>query len=747
MARASSPLRCLCLCALAAAQLARGEPDYGTTVVALDDEPEERAEERAGSEVRKKDLDRRLPRSAPDALRYEPGVFVQQSAHGQGSAFLRGMTGQQTLMLFDGIRLNNSTYRQGPNQYFFTLDSRTIRSIEVERGGASTRWGSDALGGVIVAHPLEPLRVKQGFAAEPRLFARGATADEELGGRVQVDLAGASASGMQVGLLAGFGARRVGLLHGPAVQNPNSSTDAGALPWVPRYQEYDSTLPFDQQRPLRTQLGTGFQERTADGRLAVRLSESQELTLAGYLYHQLDAPRTDQCPPPTAPYDQCLTYEQQYRHLAYAAWSGSFDGPLQRARVTLSWQEQHERRRLDLTAANLVGHGTDDVETFGLSAVAHGRRRGIGPGVTARLSAGADNYVDWLRSRAEHTYTDTLDTVVESRGQYLDGSTYVYGGAFGELAVELAELLWLRGGARLAWAAARADGDPASGTLPIDRAWVVPVGHVGLELAPASPLRVLVNYDHSFRAPNLDDLSSRQQTGPGFQFENAALRPERAHTFELGARLRTTWLVADAWVFETLLADAVLRVSKDVADCPANTPACQGSWSRFQLQNAPSRSELRGAEAAARLSLPYRVAARATVSYVWSEGPRVGSLSQGVYGVTVGERVPLSKTPPLNGSAELSWSHELGVGAGVALQWAAAQHRLALADYSDGRIPKYGTPGFAVVHLRASYRLGRKVSVAAVVENLFDTPYRFHGSSVNGAGRGVLLQLELGRLF
>ena len=106
-------------------------------------------EERSLTTVTREDLDRRQVRSSPDALRYEAGVFVQQTAHGQGSAFIRGLTGQQTLLLFDGIRLNNSTYRQGPNQYFFTLDSQTIQSIQVLRGGGSTRGGSDALGGVV----------------------------------------------------------------------------------------------------------------------------------------------------------------------------------------------------------------------------------------------------------------------------------------------------------------------------------------------------------------------------------------------------------------------------------------------------------------------------------------------------------------------------------------------------------------------------------------------------------------------
>src|SRR5690606_11798001 len=54
--------------------------------------------ERAASVVTRRDLEERLPRSAPDALRFEPGVYVQQTAHGQGSPYVRGLTGQQTVM-------------------------------------------------------------------------------------------------------------------------------------------------------------------------------------------------------------------------------------------------------------------------------------------------------------------------------------------------------------------------------------------------------------------------------------------------------------------------------------------------------------------------------------------------------------------------------------------------------------------------------------------------------------------------
>src|SRR5688500_8299241 len=88
------------------AGVARGD-DEGEEIIILDAAPA-LLEGRATSTVTRADLDERQPRSAPDALRWEPGVYVQQTAAAQGSAYLRGRTGQQTLLLFDGVRLNNS---------------------------------------------------------------------------------------------------------------------------------------------------------------------------------------------------------------------------------------------------------------------------------------------------------------------------------------------------------------------------------------------------------------------------------------------------------------------------------------------------------------------------------------------------------------------------------------------------------------------------------------------------------------
>src|SRR5690606_19509544 len=142
---------------------------------------------------------------------FEPGVYVQQTAHGQGSPYVRGLTGQQTVMMFDGIRLNNSTFRYGPNQYFFTIDSRTVQKLEVLRGAASTRYGSDAMGGALLATPIDPALETgaRSWYARSKAMLRSGTADGELGGRAQLDVGYKG----KVGLFGGVGYRDVGLLR------------------------------------------------------------------------------------------------------------------------------------------------------------------------------------------------------------------------------------------------------------------------------------------------------------------------------------------------------------------------------------------------------------------------------------------------------------------------------------------------------------------------------------------------------
>ena len=55
---------------------------------------------------------------------------VQKTAQWQGTVFMRGFTGFRTLMLFDGIRVNNSIFRSGPNEWPALIDPYLIGSME-----------------------------------------------------------------------------------------------------------------------------------------------------------------------------------------------------------------------------------------------------------------------------------------------------------------------------------------------------------------------------------------------------------------------------------------------------------------------------------------------------------------------------------------------------------------------------------------------------------------------------------------
>jgi len=672
--------------------------------------------------VSRRELEERLPRSAPDALRYEPGVSIQQTAHAQASPYVRGLTGQQLVYLFDGVRLNNGIYRQGPNQYFFTVDVLSLDHLEVERGSASVRYGSDAMGGAIRAVPRSgapsPDRDASGLWASPRVMGRYASQDSLLGGRVESGFGYAN----KLRALVGGGYRDADRLKsGGVVKNPGAP-----VPWVPRF-ESDG----------KTQLGTGFRDATFDGRIEYALNRKVEAIAAVYGYRQFDAPRTDQCPPREAPENECLQFDHEDRTLGYFALRGDVSRAVQDLDLRISLQGYDEEVRRSRPTSYVEQRWANRVITEGvaISARTASWPQGTWSGF---LTYGADAYADRVRARAEQTFTDIDLTYELSRGAYLDGSRYLTSGAFAQLTLVREAWLELRGGGRLAHAGARAPSDPESGTLAVDQRHTAVVGQAGTTLHATDAIDLSLNYDQGFRAPNLDDLTARQQVGPGFQFENASLDPERAHTIELGLAARFPWLSADIWAFGTQLRGAISRTLRSAEDCPPETPACPGSRVHYQLVNARGLSYIAGTEGGVTLFLPRDVTLRGVASYAIGDGPVVPD-------GTARARGPLSRVPPLNGSVELRYRHlASGAYAASALRWADQQDRLSRIDQSDARIPPGGTPGYVVVDLRAGFRFRGHMLLSLSFDNVFDAAYRVHGSSINGPGRGVSAGLSIG---
>jgi len=97
-----------------------------------------------------------------DAIRSLPGVIVNQNGPlgGQASVRIRGASADQTLVLVDGVTVNDPA-RPGADFDFSNLDPNDIERIEVLRGPQSTLYGSQAIGGVV---NIITKRAKEPFA-------------------------------------------------------------------------------------------------------------------------------------------------------------------------------------------------------------------------------------------------------------------------------------------------------------------------------------------------------------------------------------------------------------------------------------------------------------------------------------------------------------------------------------------------------------------------------------------------------
>ncbi len=104
------------------------------------------------SVVSKADLDNAPFRDVTDALKDVPGVVITGGGASQDIS-IRGMAPQYTLMMVDGKRQNSRQTR--PNSDGSGIEQgwipplAAIDRIEVVRGPMSSRYGSDAMGGVI----------------------------------------------------------------------------------------------------------------------------------------------------------------------------------------------------------------------------------------------------------------------------------------------------------------------------------------------------------------------------------------------------------------------------------------------------------------------------------------------------------------------------------------------------------------------------------------------------------------------
>jgi vitamin B12 transporter len=128
---------------------AQGSETLETLVITADRMPQTPADTLTPvSLITREDIERLQPRSMAELLERTPGIVLARDggAGQKTSLFLRGTESDHTLVLLNGVRVNEPT--SGTARFYF-IDPALVERIEVIRGPRSSLYGASALGGVI----------------------------------------------------------------------------------------------------------------------------------------------------------------------------------------------------------------------------------------------------------------------------------------------------------------------------------------------------------------------------------------------------------------------------------------------------------------------------------------------------------------------------------------------------------------------------------------------------------------------
>ena len=635
-------------------------------------------------------------RSLPNSLAREPSVLLQKTSPGQSSPFIRGFTGYQTLWLVDGIRLNNSVWRSGPNQYSSTVDQFAVEKLELVRGPGSVLWGSDAVGGTINALS-RPASAADGWRGG--YAVRWASAERSLFNRLEME-------GGQEGewaVRAGVTDKRFG-----TIRAGNGSGD------------------------LR---GTDFDERDYDARFDAPLDDGLDLTLGFQSVRQDDVPRTHRTVKSVSFHSTTVGSElrrdlDQKRDLAYARLS--FEGQnsfYDSGQLTTSYQRTREAQERERTGGRF-DRRSFDVQTLGFQFdLASDTDAGL-------LTYGIDYYRDEVDSFRKD-YVDGVSTGDQIQGNIGDDSKYDRLGVFVQDEFSHGDHDTTLG---LRWTYARArsnrvdnpnvDGsDPATpgNILTVDESWTNLVASARTLRHLSEDSALYAGVSQGFRAPNLSDLTSDLEDS-GVEQPTPNLDPEYFVSLEVGAKAEKDQWSGDVALYYTWIRDLI--VQSPTGEVVDGTPV--------QQKDNVGDGYVRGVEVRGERRFGDHWSAYAVGS--WQDG-RVDQFRPNGNKT----RRPITRLMPLTGTvgvryqADAPANRDVGWWVESDVLMADKADQLAFRDETDTeRIPPGGTPGYGVLGVRGGVPLGESSLLTLAVENVFDKDYRVHGSGQNEPGRNLV---------
>jgi hemoglobin/transferrin/lactoferrin receptor protein len=445
-----------------------------------------------------------------DVLVQESGFFISPGTNGGGSVIVRGLASRQVLVMIDGVKLNNSTWRtfSDVKEHFNLIDPSEIERIEIVRGLVSV-LGSEALGGVvnIITKKGPDVAKRFGFT----LNTRYSSADQGKAAALQVH-----GQGEGYRYIAGLsGVNTSDLTGGGGVEQANTA-----------YERRAGHAHFDYFPSTEKTLSFGY-------RAFERTNKYLTFTLSPFIADaDVDPMRM-----------QMATL--RYDDVTGRGWQDSLA-------VVASWNRQDDGRNFVISTP-LIHSFYDNSDTMLGLNVELGKFLG-----SHHIIYGVDHTREKIASSTV-SYLGTARVPVGGRGDYLDGGEYDATALYLNDQFKLTRWFTITAGARYGRYVSR-----GSETLPgighfdakSKRSNVTSSLNVVYHATPT--LNFVGNYVRGYRPPNMHDMTSGASNGLFAFVPTTALAPERMNSIEAGVKYDSGRVSGSAYYFDNELSNLLV---------------------------------------------------------------------------------------------------------------------------------------------------------------------------------------------
>ncbi len=507
--------------------------------------------------IEREKLNEVASRNLVEALQHE-GIWMQKTNQGGGSPFIRGLTGNQVLIVKDGIRLNNSIYRYGPNQYLSLQSLFEPGQIEVIRGSGAVQYGSDAIGGVIHLISSNPV-TGAGQTFSGNVYTQWASSGVEKLANAGIRFSKNKFGLSMRGALAGYGDLQGGKKTGKQIP---SGYDEGSADLKARWENPAGAWDLSWSATRQTQVPV-----------------YHKVVLEGFQRNQSD---------------------QLSHHLAFLRNKYEFGGSrfFKQIETTLSWQKLSEQRSLQKKTTDPVRKEEDIAGVWGFSSQLE-----LSPSNNTSGILGVDLYRDKVNSTAG------LETTVPGspalRGLYPDGATYMNAGFFNDWNFD-----WESWDLALGWRYniyQLKTNEASLGEVVLKPSALV--WHLALGRTMGAH-RIFIHADKTFRAPNIDDAGTLGIVDFRYEVPNYELSPEKGLHLGAGHRWVSKSLQLETSLFYLKLHDLITRTA-------ISGDSIQG-YPVFIKKNA-DRSYIYGLESSLNLKFSSRWTVRGMIQYSFGQ--------------------------------------------------------------------------------------------------------------------------------